>query len=115
MNRGSRNPMDRGSRNHRLLSLAGYSPWDRKELDITEVTKHAHMGLENCDYLYTLFAKIPGTISTQIVFQISRKFYSLKLCTFYDAHLILSVFFAFRMQTSFYEKYYNGFEEITII
>ena len=24
-------------------SLAGYSPWDRKESDVTEVTEHAHM------------------------------------------------------------------------
>ena len=25
-----------------IENLAGYSPWDRKELDITEVTEHTH-------------------------------------------------------------------------
>ena len=28
---------------HGQRSLAGYSPWDRKELDMTEATEHAHM------------------------------------------------------------------------
>ena len=28
---------------HGQRSLAGYSPWDRKELDTTEATEHAHM------------------------------------------------------------------------
>ena len=27
---------------HRQRSLASYSPWSHKELDMTEVTQHAH-------------------------------------------------------------------------
>ena len=29
-----------------MRSLAGYSPWDHKELDRTEVTEHAHTYLK---------------------------------------------------------------------
>ena len=29
-------------------SLAGYSPWGHKELDMTQVTQHTHMGRQTC-------------------------------------------------------------------
>ena len=31
-------------RTHGQRSLAGYSPWDHKELDTTEATEHARVG-----------------------------------------------------------------------
>ena len=35
---------------HGQRSLAGYSPWGRKESDMTEMTERAHMETSSCGY-----------------------------------------------------------------
>ena len=40
---------------HGQRSLAGYSPWGRKELDTTEATEQAHMHAYVCMCLYSFF------------------------------------------------------------
>ena len=36
-------PVSLPGKSHRQRSLAGYSPWSRKELDMTKVTEHTHV------------------------------------------------------------------------
>ena len=40
---GEGNPVFLPGEFHRQWSLAGYSPWDHKELDVTERLIHTHM------------------------------------------------------------------------
>ena len=37
-----RSPGEGNGKSHGQRSLVGYSPWDHKELDMTELTEHAH-------------------------------------------------------------------------
>ena len=43
---------------HEQRSLAGYSPWGCKELDITEMTEHAHIMIYNLCALLILHTQI---------------------------------------------------------
>ena len=42
---GQEDPLEEGmaTQSHGQRSLVDYSPWDHKELDMTEVTEHARM------------------------------------------------------------------------
>ena len=45
-------PVSLSGKSHRERSLEGYSSWGRKELDLSEVTKHTHMYI--CAHIYAL-------------------------------------------------------------
>ena len=40
---------------HGQRSLAGYSPWGRKESDMTEATEHAHMSRQSTREIFSIF------------------------------------------------------------